>query len=127
MKKQDTSSDITRPWLSWVVAAGLLLVMGATLLPLLHVPMTTFRWIYAAGALTVLIGRLFMPYRGDNLRVKRLMRIEVWAGLFFCAGAALMWVRGNLVGSTDWLAFTMAGGAISVYTSIMIPRASRKR
>lgn len=115
-----------RPWLQWVVNAGLLLVMAATALPIAGVEGDAYKYIYAAGALMVVAGRLFMPYRGDNLRVKRLCRIEVWAGIMFCAGAFFIFYRQYGVGPTDWIAFTLAGAALQIYTSIMIPRAASK-
>ena len=110
-----------RPWLMWVVSAGLIMVLIGTLMPLVSPYGEAFRYVYTAGAVLTLAGRLFSPYRGDNVRVKRLSRIEAWSSVFFCAAAFFMFYPG--AGNTDWLAFTMAGGAIQIYTSIMIPRA----
>lgn len=109
-----------RAWAKWVAAAGLLLVMVATALPLTGNRGDAFRFIYCAGALMVLVGRLFNPCPSDSLRVRRLYRIEVWAGIIFCVGAFFLFY--SSAGAMDWMAFTLAGGVIEAYASLMIPR-----
>lgn len=112
-------------WQAWLVTLGLILIVIGVLLPIIGQGIGVYRWVYAAGALTCLVGRLFnrVP-EGAPLRAKRLMRIESWSAIFFCAGAFFMFWPG--AGAGDWLAFTLAGGAIMIYTSIMLPRAMRK-
>jgi len=110
-----------------LVITGMLLIVAGIAIPLLtmSVQNPAFRYIYAAGALLTLIGRAFSPYRGSNMRVKRLVRIEAWASIFFCVGAFfLFYPPHNPV--RDTLAFTLAGGVIQIYTSIMIPRLQKK-
>lgn len=127
-KKQnnDPAADFilpSSPWL-WIMNLGLLLIVAATALPLFHVTGDTFRWIFSAGALLAIAGRLCAPgYRGTIVRVRRLARIEMWACIVFCAGAFFMWYDRQ---STDWLAFTLAGGLLEVYVSLMIPRTLSK-
>lgn len=113
--------------MQWLVVAGLLLVMAGTVMPLFRVETGCWRWLYTAGAVAVLVGQLFSPYSGDNLRLKRLYRIETWSGVLFCAGAFFIFYRSYGVGPMDWIAFTLAGGIIRIYTSIMIPRAASRK
>lgn len=122
-KNTDHRSSITTPAMLATII-GLILVMAGTALPLLRLDTEIYRYIFSAGALLVVVGRLFMPYKGPSLRIKRLCRLEVWSGLFFCAAAFFMFWKG--AGPTDWIAFTLAGAAIQIYTSIMIPRTRRK-
>lgn len=122
-KNTDHRSSITTPAMLATII-GLILVMAGTALPLLRLDSEIYRYIFSAGALLVVVGRLFMPYKGPSLRIKRLCRLEVWSGLFFCAAAFFMFWKG--AGPTDWIAFTLAGAAIQIYTSIMIPRTRRK-
>lgn len=105
---------------------GLIIVMVGAALPLLFVDMKVARIVYSVGAALVLIGKILTPVpEGASLRLKRLYRLDVFCGLFFVAGAVFMFING---GSTDWLAFTLAGGALQIYTSVMIPRtASREQ
>lgn len=107
-----------------VVYAGLILVCIGVLMPIAGLGFVVARWIFAAGALMSLIGRFMNRYDGKSLRIKRLYRIEMWSSVFFCVAAFFMFYRG--AGPTDWLAFTIAGGLILVYTSIMIPRVAKK-
>lgn len=115
---------VPTPWAQWTAVAGLMLVVVATALPLLRITGEWVRWIYSAGALAVLAGRFFnRPPKKAPLRVRRLFRMEVWAGLMFCVGAFFMFYTGS--GRMDYMAFTLAGGMIEVYASLMIPRAWR--
>ncbi|MFG6381027.1 MAG: hypothetical protein K1V87_02845 [Muribaculum sp.] len=113
-----------RLW-TWIITVGMILIAIGVLMPVMGYGMELCRWIYGAGAVLTLAGRIMTPYRGDNLRVKRLCRIEVWSSVFFCAGAFFMFYQGG--SGRDWLAFTLAGGAVLIYTSIMIPRAEKNR
>lgn len=107
-----------------VAVVGLLCVVTATALPLFHIGGEAIRWIYAAGAVCVLVGRaLGQAPKSAPLRVRRLYRMEVWAGIMFCAGAFFMFYTPARM---DYMAFTLAGGVIEVYASLMIPRAWRK-
>lgn len=117
----------------WVILAtiGLLMIAAGTVMPILsarHTPFMmmspTFKYIYAAGALLLVVARLFSPYRGTSIRVRRLYRIETWSAVFFCVGAFFLFYQPET--TRDWLAFTLAGGAIQIYTSLMVPRAIKK-
>lgn len=126
MTKNYTQEDFTipsSPWL-WLMNAGLLLIVAGTVLPLLRVEDPLFRWLYSAGALVALIGRILAPsYKGAVLRVRRLARIELWSCVIFCAGAFFMWYTPERL---DWLAFTLAGGVLQVYSSLMSAHTLRK-
>lgn len=122
-----------QPRAVWVVLStvALIMIVVGTVMPLLGGANTpfyalppAFKFVYSAGALALLVSRLFSPYTGSVVRVKRLYRIETWSSIFFCVAAFFLFYEPET--SRDWLAFTLAGGAIQVYTSIMIPRAVRK-
>lgn len=123
MTDTDHRSSLKSPAM-WAAVGGLILVMAGTAIPLLRMHTEIYKYIFSAGALLVVIGRLFMPYKGPSLRIRRFCRLEVWSGLFFCAAAFFMFWKG--AGPTDWIAFTLAGAAIQIYTSIMIPRTRNK-
>lgn len=109
----------------WIVSAGLLLVMAGTLLPLLRLNTGVWRYVYAAGALILIYGRIATAVpAGASTRLRRLFRLETWSAAFFCV--ATFFIFYEHAGAMDWLAFTLAGGAVQVYTSIMIPRMIRK-
>ncbi|MDE5836388.1 MAG: hypothetical protein K2H50_05235 [Paramuribaculum sp.] len=121
MMKSTVNGGGERGWAKFVAITGLLLVMVAAVLPLTGNRGDVFRYIYTAGALLVLVGRLFNRCPSNSLRVKRLYRLEVWAGVVFCVGAFFLFYPS--AGATDWMAFTLAGGVIEAYASLTIPRA----
>lgn len=109
-----------------MITVGLLLIAAGVVLPFFQgIDGQLYKWLYTAGAVLNIIGRLFTQYKGKSLRLKRLYRIEGWSAVFFCVAAFfLFYPPGNNL--RDVLAFTLAGGAIQIYTSIMIPRAAQK-
>ncbi|MDE6458633.1 MAG: hypothetical protein K2L31_08570 [Muribaculum sp.] len=110
--------------LTWVITVGMILIAAGVLMPLLGYSIEVYRWIFSAGALITLAGRIMNRYEGNVLRVKRLYRIEVWSSIFFCVAAFFMFYPQGA--GRDWFAFILAGGLILVYTSIMIPRTLAK-
>ena len=109
-----------------LIPIGLLLIVAGTLMPLLTAMNCGpwFKYVYTVGAVVLTIGRLFTPSHGENLRVKRLHRLESWSGIFFCVAAFFLFY--DRTSMRDWLAFTIAAGCIQAYASFMIPRAMIK-
>ncbi|MCM1093281.1 MAG: hypothetical protein NC216_00740 [Bacteroides sp.] len=109
--------------LTGIVTVGMILIVVGVLMPILGNSIMVSRWIFCVGAVVNLAGRIPAGYKGDNIRIKRLVRLEFWAAIFFCVSGFFQFYS---PATSDWLAFTLAGGAILVYTSIMIPRLSKK-
>ena len=109
-----------------LVNVGMLLIAAGILLPMFQgINGILYKILYCIGAPMLLVGRAFSQYKGKDMRLKRLYRIEVWAALFFCVGAVMMFYPpGNNL--RDVLAFTLAGGGVQVFTSLMIPIRQRK-
>lgn len=106
---------------TWI---GLLLILVGLCIPFFTPPQSDIhKYIFAVGAGLNFIGRLFTRYEVSNLRVKRLVRIELWSALFFCVAAFMMFYDND---PRNWIVFVLAGGALLVYTSIMIPRIQSK-
>ena len=81
--------------------------------------------IWPTGALLALLGRACAPaYKGSVMRVRRLGRIELWSCIIFCVAGFFMWYEPEQ--PRDWIAFTLAGGALQVYASIMTARTLTK-
>lgn len=112
-----------------LATVGLLTIALGTLLPIFGVKLGPqavgwWKYVYAAGALCFLVGKFFSPYTGTHPRVKRLYRIESWSAVFFCVAAFfLFWGTDTL---RDVWAFTLAGGALLIFTTIAIPRVIKK-
>lgn len=108
------------------VTIGMLLIAAGIVIPIFQgsIKSDIFRYIYSTGAVILLVGRLFSGYHGCNLRLKRLYRLETWSAVFFCVAAFFLFYDKSVL--RDPLAFTLAGGLIQTYTSIMIPRQIQK-
>jgi Ni,Fe-hydrogenase I cytochrome b subunit len=109
---------------------GLLCIAVGTMLPILNVYQGAFhvgswwKFVYAAGAILYLVGKVATVYTGTHLRIRRLHRIEAWSAIFFCVAAALLFYNGSY--TRDSWAFTLAGGILLIYTNIAIPRTITK-
>jgi len=108
-----------------ILIIGLLMIACGMVMPFFAgLQFVAFRYIFCAGAVLTLLSRLFTRYGGDNLRVKRLHRLEFWSALLYCvAGFFLFYPHGTL---QEALAFTLAGAFVQVYASIMIGIEERK-
>lgn len=112
-----------------LATVGLLAIAVGIMLPVLAMKVwpsvgAWWKYVYAAGALCFLVGKLFTPYTGAHPRIKRLYRIEAWSAVFFSVAAFfLFWSQDTL---RDVWAFTLAGGALLIFTTIAIPRVVRK-
>lgn len=103
--------------LSWT---GMLVVLIGIAIPFITGPREDlYKYVFAAGAALNLCGRLLTRYEGGNLRMKRLLRIETWASLFFCVAAYFMFADPD---PRNWIVFVLAGGVLYAYTSFMVQR-----
>ena len=123
-----------RKYVEAVAALGLLLVLAAMMSPFLESvaghSMMWARWVYAAGALVYTGARVVdVNAAGDSLRLRRLRRLEFWAGVCFIVGGAFWFYKlqyysgfyaGPLAVMRQTVAFTMAGAVIQIVASWMI-------
>ncbi|MDE7159641.1 MAG: hypothetical protein K2O24_02165 [Muribaculaceae bacterium] len=118
---------------------GLLLVcvgMAAPLFNLMNVPSPIFMWIFAAGALIFTVARLCnVADPADTLRIRRLRRLEFWAGMAFCIASGLWFYNYQRLGSfggslaviRPTVVFVIAGAAIQVIAAWLIHSARNKQ
>lgn len=100
-----------------------------------------FKWIYAPGALIFTIARIVgSTDPADSLRVRRLRRMEFWAGVALCIGAFFWFYNehhydellksgfGAMVYLRTTVYFSLAGALIQVIASLMLSyRLNRER
>lgn len=116
-------NNSTSKWVTIGIPVALILICLATLVPFFISneawAMTAYPYVYSVGAVMMLIIRLFTPYKGSDMRLKRLHRIEGWSAIFFCVAAFFLFYPGSHL--RDWIAFTLAAAIIHIYTSLAIP------
>lgn len=132
--------DRRRKYVEVAASAGLLLVLLAMMAPFaqgfLHVSLMWARWVYAAGAVIYTVARVVnVNAVSDSLRLRRMRRMEFWAGVCFMAGAAFWFYKmqyyigfsaGILAVMRQTVAFTMAGAVIQIVASWMIAARMKK-
>ena len=122
METQDKRTQIS----NMLVAVGLLLMAVMAVMPLFNLfdaSREWMRWLFAAGAVTVLVGRVMATYKGESVRIKRLYRILISSALLYCASALMMFFSR---GTNDWVGFLLAGLIMQIYASWMIEHESKK-
>lgn len=126
--------EARRKYVEIAAAIGLLLVLLAMMAPffegLIGRSMMWAKWVYASGALVYTCARVVnVNAPGDSLRLRRLRRLEFWAGVCFIVGAAFWFYKlqyfsglfaGPLAVMRQTVAFTMAGAVIQIVASWMI-------
>lgn len=118
MKKDKHYSDM-----DGLASLGLIVFLAGLTLPN-WLPVEVYRWVAASGALILLVARIFTRYTGPDVKLRRLVRIQMWSAIFFCAASVFLFVPGGTL--RDFIAFTLAGAAIQIYTSIAIPARRKK-
>lgn len=118
--------------------AGLLLVAVGTLGPVFTFRDTlwpvVFKWIYAVGALVYTGARIAGSLgRDESVLVRRLRRMEFWAGLAFCFGAFFWFYNQSrfqgffsLQVVRETIVFTMVGAVIQIIASWRLSKALRR-
>lgn len=118
---------------------GLILICVALIAPFAGTSdlemLKTFKWIYCAGALIYVVARVVNAMDpSDSLRMRRLRRLEFWAGVAFIAGGAFWFYQeghlgeyaGVLAVMRDTIMFTLAGALIQIIASWLIVSQAKK-
>lgn len=104
------------------------MVAAGVMMPIMsgNIEGLSFRIVYAIGAIVSVIARILQPKapKSAPIRIQRMMRLESWSSMMFCVAAFFAFYDQTQI--RDWLAFTLAGAAIQIYTSIAITLAQRK-
>ena len=111
--------------LNIILSVSMIIIAVAAILPLLKIQWEGLPYIFAVGAVGTFVVRLLSKYKGDNLRIKRLFRIEMVSSLCYMLSAFFMFYPYSE--QTDWLAFLTAGAVLQVYASFMIPYLEKKQ
>lgn len=118
---------------------GLILLCAGLIAPFANIGSETlqsvFKYVYAVGALIYAVARMInVNSKEDSLRLRRLRRMEMWAGFAFLVGAFFWFYNSfrfpnigfSLVVMRDTIMFTLAGAIIQVIASWMIAARMKK-
>lgn len=135
----DTASlDRRRQICESVATLGLLLVCVSLVVPVFAFDKSwagAFKWVFAAGALIYTGARIVSAIgRDPSFRVRRLRRLEIWAGFAFCI-ASFFWFYNTRAFDgvlltfrmlSETILFTLVGALIQIVASWMLSSALRK-
>lgn len=99
--------------------SAIAVVIGAALPIFIHE--TWVPYVFASGAAGMSIIRLISPYRGNNLRLRRLILMELLGTLMLLFASYIMF-RGGY----DWVVLLTISAFLQLYASIIIPRERKK-
>lgn len=99
--------------------AALLVLVGAAL-PL-FVQADWVPYIFAVGAAGMSVTKLATPYKGKNIRLRRLVLIDLLATLMLLFVSFMMF-RGGY----DWVALLAISAALQTYTAFVMPKEMEK-
>ena len=102
------------------MVSSIAVIIGAAM-PLFMLKMPWVPYIYAFGAAGMAVCRLTFRYKGKNFRLKRLYHIETFSSLFLVASSYFMFKE-----DPDWIMLLTVAAVLQLYTSILIPRVSKK-
>ncbi len=78
---------------------GLILILLATITPFflksLEWAQTAYPYVFSAGAVILLVARLWQRRTSTDLRLRRLYRLEVWEAIIFCVAAFFLLSSGR--------------------------------
>ncbi len=78
-------------------------------------------YLFTLGTAGMAAIRLATMYRGNNIRLKRLYRIEGFATVAQIIASYLMFVERN-----EWFVLLMISALLQLYTSFVIPKAEEE-
>ncbi|MDE7342625.1 MAG: hypothetical protein K2N19_01220 [Muribaculaceae bacterium] len=91
---------------------------------------SVYKWVYAAGALIFTAARIVnVNDPKDSMRVRRLRRMEFWAGMAFCIGAFFWFYNTQIYGKLKFdeiVTFSLVGAMLQVISSFMIAWRQKK-
>ena len=68
------------------------------------------------------LAQLNSPYKGGNKNIKRLLRQQTFASIFFIAsGASMLYLHNN-----EWIMFASIAAVLYLYTAFRIPIEEKK-
>lgn len=122
-----------------IATFGLLLVCVAMVAPFAGAStpaaLNVFCWVYAAGSLIYTIARMVdISDPDESVRLRRLRRMEFWAGLAFCIASGFWFYTSSRLGPNAGLLalmrntvlFTIVGAALQTIASWMIVSRMKK-
>ena len=110
-----------------LLCISMTILMAAAAIPLFIMPAPSWqRYLLAAGALGVLVAQILIPSPSKEFRIRRLSRMNVWAGIVYCVGAYCLF-SSNIDMQRSWVTFLLAGAVLQIYATFMLSKLSNNK
>ncbi|GFI39490.1 MAG: hypothetical protein OSJ32_01980 [Muribaculaceae bacterium] len=122
-----------------ISTVGLLLIAAGLMAPFAAVEDALIagicKWVFAAGAVIYTVARMVnVNDPGDSLKLRRLRRMEMWAGFCFVVASGFWFYNAHRLAGivfslpvmNNTIVFTLAGAMIQVISSWMISARAKK-
>ncbi len=110
-----------------ILCVSMTVLLVVAVIPLFITPMPSWqRYMLAAGAAGTLIAQFFIPSPSDDFRIRRLSRMNVWAGIVYCVGAYCLF-SSNIDMQRSWIAFLLAGAVLQIYATFMLSKLTNSK
>lgn len=122
-----------------IAALGMLFICVSLMIPLFGMTsveaIAPFKWIYSAGTLIYICARVASSMKSNEpMRLRRLRRMEFWAGVCFMVGAAFWFYQeqhlgpyaGPLAVIKNTILFTLTGAMVQIIASWLIYSREKK-
>ena len=111
-----------------LLCVSMTVLLAAAVVPFFITPMPNWQhYMLAAGAAGTLVSQFLIPNPGDDLRTRRLARMNVWAAIVYCVGAYCLFSSSPDM-QRSWVAFLLAGAVLQIYATFMLSKlASNKK
>lgn len=115
-----------------ILAVGLMAPFGAMYASWV---LPAAKWIFASGALVYTVARVVnVSDPAESARLRRLRRMEAWAGLAFCIAAGFWFYKDAHIGAfagplavlRDTILFSLVGAVIQIISAWLIASQMRK-
>ena len=141
MKLTGAALEKRRKQVEGTATFGLILICVALVAPFTSPAnwdyLNIFKWIYGAGAIIYLVARLVdISDPADSVRLRRLRRMEFWAGIAFGLATAFWFIGqhkyhndpyiGALAVLWNTIMFTLVGAVIQIIASWLIYSQTKK-
>ena len=108
-----------------IIIVAMLALLATAAMPIMGFNHPWLRWAFAAAAAVTFVARLAERSTSDDLRVRRLHRMNAVAAVFYCLSAACLFVD-DLQAQRSWVPLLLAGAVMQAYATVMLMRLERK-
>ena len=108
----------------FVIVAMLALLVTAAM-PLFGYNYPVLRIIFSVAAGVMFVVRVLQRTDSDDVRLRRLYRMNLIAALMYCLSAACLWIE-DVTTQQSWVPLLLAGAVLQVYATVMIDRLEKK-